>query len=138
MKINGNAVWDVSGGFSQYVRISEKSGHSTYYVDISLGVSPRAIELLTLAVNNRTRERNYFRLYTQLLEKEITEEEFDKELDENQDEYLSPSGTPASLEEVRLAVRLCKNIKDVEYVDDMEHLFSFNNAHKLLEANGKR
>ena len=41
----------------------------------------RMSQLLIRAVNNRTRERNYFKLCNQLLDKEITDEEFEKEIE---------------------------------------------------------
>ena len=86
----------------------------------------RMSQLLIRAVNNRTRERNYFRLCNQLLEKEISDEEFDKEIEEHEDEYVVTNNEEASLEDIRTAVYLSKSLKDVNDVDDMADLFSFS------------
>lgn len=88
----------------------------------------RMSQLLIRAVNNRTRERNYFRLYNQLLEKEITEEEFDKEIDEKEDEYVVSNNEEADKNDIEIALALCSYLKDVKDVDDMADLFSFNDA----------
>lgn len=94
----------------------------------------RMSQLLIRAVNNRTRERNYFRLYNQLLEKEITEEEFDREIDEKEDEYVVSNNEEADKNDIEIALALCSYLKDVKDVDDMADLFSFNDAsiHKSL------
>lgn len=88
----------------------------------------RMSQLLIRAVNNRTRERNYFRLYNQLLEKEITEEEFNKEIDEKEDEYVVSNNEEADKNDIEIALALCSYLKDVKDVDDMADLFSFNDA----------
>lgn len=87
----------------------------------------RKNELLIRAVNNRTRERNYFRLYTQLLEKEITDEDFDKEIESNEDEYVVSNNEDADINDINIALSLCPYLKDVKDVDEMADLFSFNN-----------
>lgn len=79
--------------------------------------------LLIKAVNNRTRERNYFRLYGQLADGEMTEEEFDKEIDDNKDDYVVPAGTDASDEEMEAALGLAPSLKDVNSTDDFVSLF---------------
>ena len=83
----------------------------------------RKNELLIRAVNNRTRERNYFRLYTQLLEKEIT----DEEIESNEDEYVVSNNEDADINDINIALSLCPYLKDVKDVDEMADLFSFNN-----------
>lgn len=88
----------------------------------------RMSQLLIRAVNNRTRERNYFRLYNQLLEKEITEEEFDKEIDEKEDEYVVSNNEEADKNDIEIALALCSYLKDVKDVDDMADLFSFSDV----------
>lgn len=88
----------------------------------------RMSQLLIRAVNNRTRERNYFRLYNQLLEKEITEEEFDKEIDEKEDEYVVSNNEEADKNDIEMAVALSSYLKDVKDVDDMADLFSFSDV----------
>lgn len=86
----------------------------------------RMSQLLIRAVNNRTRERNYFRLYNQLLENEITDEEFDKEIDEKEDDYVVLNNEEADMNDIEVALSLCPYLKDVKDVDDMADLFSFS------------
>ena len=86
----------------------------------------RMSQLLIRAVNNRTRERNYFRLYNQLLDKEITDEEFDKEIDEHEDDYVVSNNEEADINDIEVAISLCPYLKDVKDVDDMADLFSFS------------
>ena len=86
----------------------------------------RMSQLLIRAVNNRTRERNYFRLYSQLLENEITDEEFDKEIEENEDDYVVSNNEDVDLNDIEVALSLRHYIKDVKDVDDMADLFSFS------------
>ena len=86
----------------------------------------RMSQLLIRAVNNRTRERNYFRLYSQLLENEITDEEFDKEIEENEDDYVVSDNEDVDLNDIEVALSLRHYIKDVKDVDDMADLFSFS------------
>lgn len=86
----------------------------------------RMSQLLVRAVNNRTRERNYFKLYNRLLDKEITDEEFDKEIDENEDDYVVANDKEADMNDIEVALSLCPYLKDVKDVDDMADLFSFS------------
>lgn len=88
----------------------------------------RKNELLIRAVNNRTRERNYFRKYSELLEGEISEEEFDKEIDEHEDDYVISTNENASLNDIELALELCPLLKDVKDVDTMADIFSFKDS----------
>ena len=86
----------------------------------------RLVELLINAVNNRTRQRNYFRLYCQLLENEITEKEFDNEIDDNEDEYVINNDKDYSENDIELISELKGRILDFdcEFIDDIEDLFS--------------
>lgn len=86
----------------------------------------RMSQLLIRAVNNRTRERNYFKLCNQLLDKEITDEEFEKEIDENEDNYVLSNNEEADMNDIEVALSLCNYLKDVKDVDDMADLFSFS------------
>lgn len=88
----------------------------------------RVSELLVRAVNNRTRERNFFRLYADMLEQNITEEEYLKQLEEQQDEYVLPLPVEADLADIETAVQLSRQIKDVETTDDFQSLFSFSDG----------
>lgn len=82
--------------------------------------------LLLDAANNRTRERNYYMLYSRLLEGCITEEEFDKELDDNSDDYQISIDKVPSMEEFNEAMNLSSHIKDADSVGKIETLFSFD------------
>lgn len=87
----------------------------------------RMSQLLIRAVNNRTRERNYFRKYTELLEGDITEEEFDREIEEHEDDYVVSNNEDADAEDIKIAMFLAQFLKDVDYADDMSDIFSFSN-----------
>ena len=87
------------------------------------------VNMLIEAVNNRTRERNYFRKYSELLEGIITDEEFDKELVDNEEEYVVSSHIKPSTEELTIALQLADRIKDVENTEDLASLFSFDSTH---------
>ena len=78
-------------------------------------------------MNNRTRERNYFRKYTELLEGDITEEEFDREIEEHEDDYVVSNNKDADAEDIKIAMFLAQYLKDVDYADDMSDIFSFSN-----------
>lgn len=96
----------------------------------------RVGELLVRAVNNRTRERNFFRLYADMLEHNITEEEYTRELEERQDEYVLPLPVEADMADIETAVQLSKRIKGVESMDDFQSLFSFSDKsiHHAISA----
>lgn len=112
--------------------IAVNNGNYTTFVGVAASniVTPtidRMSQLLIRAVNNRTRERNYFKLYNQLLDKEITDEEFDKEIEENEDDYVVSNSEEADISDVKLALSLSPYLKDVKDVDDMADVFSFSN-----------
>lgn len=86
----------------------------------------RVKDLLIRAVNNRTRERNYFKLYSLLLENKISDDEFDKMIERNEDDYVVSQNFKADLNDIRLALFLISEIKDIKDVDDMAALFSFS------------
>lgn len=85
----------------------------------------KALNLLVTAVNNRTRERNYFKKYCELLDNEISEEDFDNEISENEDEYVVPAGIDAPTEDVQAALCLSPLLKGIDSTDDFISLFSF-------------
>ena len=97
----------------------------------------RLSELLIRAVNNRTRERNYFKKLVDLFQNEITEEEFDKEIEENENEYVITTNEIPTREDLALACEISKHIKDVEDVDDLSALFSFNQESMIKELEAK-
>lgn len=96
--------------------------------------------MLLNAVNNRTRERNYFRLYSELLENSITEEFFNTELEKNEKKYVVSESEVPTKEDVRLALMLTENLMDVNDSEDLASLFSFrsNELEKLLKEIEKK
>lgn len=80
---------------------------------------------LIQAINNRTRERNYFRLYSELLEDSISEEQFEKELKDNPDEYIIKLDHHPTQEEIQIALNASEDIKDLSSLEDLQTLFSF-------------
>ena len=89
-------------------------------------VPQKTIELLFQAVNNRTVERNYFRLYSQLLEGTITEDFFDQEIANNEDDYVIVTDKRPSFEDLRTALLLATKIKDINNSTDLSTAFSFS------------
>ena len=85
-----------------------------------------AIDLLYKAVDNRTKERDYFRLYCDLLDNTITEEEFDKIINEHMDEYVVKEDYEPDLRRLSVAIELSKSIRNINTVEDLASLFSFN------------
>lgn len=94
-------------------------------------------DLLIRGINNRTRERNYFRKYCELLNGEITDDEFDTEMEANEDEYVIKENIDANAIDARIALSLAPKIMDAEYVEDVSTLFSFNpnSLRKLIGSN---
>lgn len=99
----------------------------------------KALNLLVRAVNNRTRERNYFKKYCELLDNEISEEEFDNEISNNEDEYVVPAGVDAPTDDVQTALCLSQLLKGIGSTDDFMSLFSFTDksVERYIEG-GKR
>lgn len=100
------------------------------------------VDLLTRAVNNRTRQRNYFRLQNNLLEGLISEDDFYKEIEEKEDDYVIEEMEAPSPERLRHALILSQGIKDVLNSEDLSSLFSFSSEatdHELkkIEAYGR-
>lgn len=116
------------------VQFLEGPSHTTFAGTAENRILPTVVsvlsgtreKLLLDAVNNRTRERNYYQLYSQLLENTITDEEFDKELDNNPDDYVVPTNKIPSETELYEAFRLADIIKGIRSMGDLESLFSFN------------
>ena len=89
------------------VRFMPTPTHTVFAGAFKNHIAPRVISMLegtrermlVDAVNNRTRERNYYQLYSRMLDNEISEEEFDRAIDENPDEYvISNDKVPSELE----------------------------------------
>ena len=92
----------------------------------SISTADRLKDLMTRAINNRTRERNYFKLYCDMLDGNITEEEFDKEIEQNEDKYIIKQDHDASTEDIEVALEVSPSIMDVKSPDDMAEIFSFS------------
>ncbi len=89
-------------------------------------LSQMRVKLLIDAVNNRTRERNYYILYSRLCEGEITEEEFDRLLEADSDKYVISTDIHPSIEEFEEAYKLSSHIMDADTIGTIETLFSFD------------
>lgn len=92
----------------------------------SISTADRLKELMTRAINNRTRERNYFKLYCDMLDGNITEDEFDREIEQNEDKYIIKQDCDASVEDIEVALEVSPSIMDVKSPDDMAEIFSFS------------
>ncbi len=89
-------------------------------------IPENVLNLLVRAINNRTVERNYFRLYSQLLEGNLTEEAFDKEIELHEDDYVITTENKPQIEEMRTILRIADRIKDLNNSSDLSLLFSFD------------
>lgn len=94
--------------------------------DFNRSFNEEPIDLLIQAVNNRTRERNYFRLLTKYLEQEICDEEFEKEIEENENLYVVDTSINPTDSQLRNAANLSKRIIGIDSPDDFMSLFSFS------------
>lgn len=92
----------------------------------NISTADRLKELMTRAVNNRTRERNYFKLYCEMLDGNITEEEFDKEIEEHEDKYIIKQDKDASIEDIEVALEVSPSLMNITSPDDMAEVFSFS------------
>lgn len=92
----------------------------------NISTADRLKELMTRAINNRTRERNYFKLYCDMLDGNITEDEFGREIEQNEDKYIIKQDCDASVEDIEVALEVSPSIMDVKSPDDMAEIFSFS------------
>ena len=86
----------------------------------------KIINLLFTAVNNRTIERNFFKKYCDMLDGTISENDFEGYIQNDEKEYIVDESITPDLETVELALCLIKKIKNVDTVNDLSSLFSFN------------
>lgn len=89
-------------------------------------VPAEEVDLLVRGFNNRTRERNYFKLYCQLLSREITEEDFDREIEEHENLYVVEAPENAEPEEVCSAICLTERLIGIETTDDFTSVFGID------------
>lgn len=112
-------------GTSMKIALIRSKGSA--FEDAILGKNAeKAMSLLLTAVNNRTIERNFFRLYCDLLDGSISEDEYNKELDEHISEYMVSQKDVPDNDTLELALRLARKIKDVSSTEDFSALFSFD------------
>ena len=90
------------------------------------GLPQKIYDFLIRAINNRTIERNYFRLYGDLLSGDISEQEFQQEIEEHESDYVLENNIIPSEEDIKLAIQLSEHVKDVQSSEDLSSLFSFN------------
>lgn len=130
------SILEYVGPDTQYIAVQNQedtffAGHTTKGVLSSwiMGDIPqRVIELAARAINNRTRERNFYRLGEQLALGEISEEEYDSTLDEHEDEYVIKCDVKPTEMDMKVAAHLAPKIMDVEDTDDLAVLFSFDES----------
>ena len=121
---------------TQYVAVRNHedtyfAGHTTKGVLSSwiMGEVPqRIVDLAINAINNRTKERNFFRLGEKLALGEITEDEYDNTLLEHEDEYVIKCDIKPSELDMKYAVQLASRLMDVNDTDDLSVLFSFDES----------
>lgn len=98
----------------------------------------KSLEFMFEAVNNRTRERNYFKKYAELLMGEISDEEFSKEIEKHESLYVVQPYIEATKSDIKLALSLVENggLMDVDSLDDIADLFSFKylSVKKMMSA----
>lgn len=121
-----------------FVAVSNDSNNNVVFAGVSEGNAvinrmigldyEEVVELMTKAVNNRTRQRNYFRLYSQMCDGEITEEEFYNTIETNEDDYVVEESEIPTKERLMHALKLIKGLKDVKSSEDISTLFSFDSA----------
>lgn len=94
-----------------------------------MGVVPNSVvEMLIKAVNNRTVERNYFRLYGEMMDGTITEEEFNNEIANHEEDYVLSGEEEPNEQTLELALLLSEKIKDVKDTEDLSSLFSLDSV----------
>lgn len=99
----------------------------TEFIDrMTIDLNESTYRMLINAINNRTRERNYFRLYSELKDEIITEDEFEQRIEAAEDDFVVSSDITPSKNDIKKALYLSKVIKDVETLEDLSLLFSFD------------
>lgn len=150
--VEGGNPTKVTGLMRDGMFVAEKIGNENYvFKGVSLGASvfermagvdqENIRDLLTRAINNRTRQRNYFRLYSEMLEGTVDEDDFYRILEENEDEYVIAETEAPTIDRIKAALLLSKDIMDVKSSEDISNLFSFDTEEtdkclNLIESHG--
>lgn len=108
--------------------ISRFKNQSSVWNIITGELPRRIIGLAVQAINNRTRERNFARLNSNLAMGIISEKEFDEELSNNEDKYVVKCDKMPTEPEIKASLQLASEIMDVNDTDDLSVLFSFNES----------
>lgn len=109
---------ETNGQLTTFVGVVE---NKVFFIDSQLSNRER---FLIRAVNNRTRERNYFRRYAEMLDGDISADEFDRDIEEHEDEYVPSQDHDASAEDIHTMLALAPHIKDTKDMEDLAILFS--------------
>ena len=132
--MNNNALYVTCQSEGKHIIAIRNGDSETYAVAgvmkktelFNIDLTERLKKILIRAVNNRTRERNYFKLYCEMLDGIITEEDFDKEIDSHEDKYVINQNEDASIEDIELALEIYPDLMDVKDPNDMAEVFSFS------------
>ncbi len=132
--MNNNALYVTYQSEDKHIIAIQNGDSETYAVAgvmkktelFNIDLTERLKKILIRAVNNRTRERNYFKLYCEMLDGIITEEDFDKEIDSHEDKYVINQNEDASIEDIELALEIYPDLMDVKDPNDMAEVFSFS------------
>lgn len=96
--------------------------------------------MLLRAYHNRTRQYNFFKLYSDVLDGSISEEEYERELNENEDKYVLPEPEETPAADIEVAYRLSQRMKGIDSTEDFTSLFSISNRslldHDITDTNG--
>jgi len=126
--VRNNATTKVRVGTqNNKVKAADAPGKEEEFLQTVTGDTD-VIKLLLRAVNNRTIERDYFRLYCDMLDASISEEEFDKTIADNEADYVVSETDEPDEQQIRKALQLIRHIKGVHSINDVAALFSFNPA----------
>lgn len=122
-----NLKWSDPVVFSENTLVKYESPNARLQIlNSNTIVLDNVLYLLIKAFNNRTREKNYFQKYCELLSGEITENEFNEEIRANLDKYVLPAGEFVGQEDVFTATKLASHLMGINSSDDFQSVFSIN------------
>lgn len=125
---DGNPLVAVQDGDSETLAFAGLIDKTKFF---NIDSSERLKKILVDAINNRTRERNYFKLYCEMLDGIITEEDFDNEIDNHEEKYMISQDKDATIEDIEIALEVSPLLMDVKDSNDMAELFSFSEKSML-------